>query len=350
MSFLRPASFSTMLFGVLVGCSSPSGAHGTSGGGEGGSGGQGGTGTGGGTGGAQGGAGGAQADDASLPADVAVADAEGIVDVVTDDVLALDQAMASGEDAGRADAHPAADRAPVRDVAGTDGSVSSYDPCPPKGQACVVLPLGDSLTQGAYSSGGGYRRELFREVVAHGQSVTFVGSQAAGPAMLDGVAVPFPRHHEGHGGYTIEDISTWLTQNNTIATYKPDVVLLHIGTNNGLRHPGPNIPSVLTALGKLIDQIVDADPHLLVIVAQIIPSKSADGVANIATYDAGIPAVVAARAAAGKHVIVADIHSFFVADPNWKTDYLPTSDVHPIDAGYDAMGRGWYSVLGPLLR
>jgi hypothetical protein len=24
--------------------------------------------------------------------------------------------------------------------------------------------------------------------------------------------------------------------------------------------------------------------------------------------------------------------------------------VHPIDAGYDAMGRGWYSALGPLLR
>jgi lysophospholipase L1-like esterase len=226
-----------------------------------------------------------------------------------------------------------------------------YDPCPPKGKACVVLPLGDSLTQGAGSSdGAGYRGELFREVVAHNHMITMVGSQASGPTMLNGMSVPFPRRHEGHGGFSIEAIGTWLTDNDTIATFKPDIVLLHIGTNNGLRHPGANIPAVLDALGKLIDQIVAADSHLLVIVAQIIPSRSDDGVTQTAAYNAGIPAVVAARAAAGKHVIIADIHKFFVANPNWKTDYLPTSDVHPIDPGYQAMARGWYSALGSLLR
>jgi hypothetical protein len=105
----------------------------------------------------------------------------------------------------------------------------------------------------------------------------------------------------------------------------------------------------------MIDQLVDADPHMLVIVAQIIPSTSADGVTQTAAYDEGIPAVVAARAAAGKHVIVADLHTPFTADRNWKTDYFvatsnATSDVHPIDAGYDVMGRAWYMTLGPLLR
>jgi lysophospholipase L1-like esterase len=212
----------------------------------------------------------------------------------------------------------------------------------------VVLPLGDSLTQGAGSSGGGYRRELFRQVVAHGQGITFVGSAASGPAMLDGVPVPFPRAHEGHGGFTIQALATWITDHSTIATYHPDVVLLEIGVNNGLRHPGANIPAVLDALGALIDQILAADSHLMLLVAQITPDKTQ--VAEAQAYNAGIPAVVASRAAAGKHVATADIYSAFTANPAWMTEYLPGSPVHPVDAGYDAIGRGWYAALAPLLH
>jgi lysophospholipase L1-like esterase len=228
--------------------------------------------------------------------------------------------------------------------------VSGYNPCPPKGRPCVALPLGDSLTQGAGSSGGGYRRELFRQAVSHGQSVTFVGSGASGPAMLPGVPVPFPRAHEGHGGFNIQGIADLIRQNNTIAGLKPDIVMLQIGVNNGLRRPGANVPAVLNALGALIDQILAADSHLLLIVAQITPNKTDLGVGQIQAFNRGIPALVAARAAAGKHIAIVDIYKFFTANPNWKNDYLPSNDVHPNDAGYDAMGRGWYSALGPLLR
>ena len=225
---------------------------------------------------------------------------------------------------------------------------TGYNPCPPKGQPCRALPVGDSLTQGAGSRGGGYRRELFRQAVAHGQSVTFVGSRASGPATLEGV--PFPRGHEGYGGYTIQGVGDVLRMNNTIATYKPDIVMLEIGTNNGLRRAGANVAAALAALGALMDQILAADDHLLLIVAQITPNRSEPGLAQIPAFNRGIPALVAARAAAGKHVAIVDIYKFFVADPNWKQAYLAGNDVHPNDAGYDAMGRGWYSALGPLLR
>ena len=275
--------------------------------------------------------------------------------------LAGEDATSNPLDAGQEPAvmpdGPPATRDAAVDVApdsrpGPDGTptTGAYNPCPPAGKPCVALPIGDSLTQGAGSSGGGYRREFFRQVVAHGQSITFVGSRASGPAMLDGVNVPFPRNHEGHGGFTIQNLSVWIRDNNTITTYKPDVVMLQIGINNGLRHPGANISAALGALGALIDQILAADPRLLLIVAQIPPSSTAEGIKNVEAYNAGIPGVVAARAAAGKHVMTADVHKAFVANPNWKTAYLPGSDVHPNDAGYDAIGRGWYSALGPLLR
>jgi lysophospholipase L1-like esterase len=344
---LRTAALTTVLL-AIAGCSSSrsmrSGTGGSggepepvgSGGATGDTGGKGaGGGPGGGTGGGTGGA---------APADAGAMVADGGSD---------DPADAGQPADGRSDSGPAdtsADRTPDASP-GPDGAPpAAYDPCPPKGKPCVALPLGDSLTQGAGSSGGGYRRELFREIVARGQSIKFVGSATSGPAMLEGVPVPFPRNHEGHGGFTIQDISTWITEHQTIATYKPDLVMLEIGTNNGLRHPGADVPAALDALGALIDQILATDSRLLLIVAQITPTSTADGLMNVKAYNAGIPALVANRARAGKHIVTADIYQAFVANPAWKTAYLPASDVHPNDAGYDAMGRGWYGALGRLLR
>jgi lysophospholipase L1-like esterase len=286
-----------------------------------------------------------------LPADAA--DPAGDRAVAADIGLVTDQRPADGRDS----APPVSDSAPpdrAQDSGADPGDGGpgpvAYNPCPPKGKPCVALPLGDSLTQGAGSSGGGYRRELFRLAVARGQSVTFVGSRSSGPAMLPGVPVPFPRGHEGYGGYNIQRLAALIADNDTIATYKPDIVMLEIGTNNGLRNPGANVPGALAALGAMIDQILAADSHLLLIVAQITPNKTDVGIAQIQAFNRGIPALVAARAAAGKHIAIVDIYQAFVANPDWKNAYLPSNDVHPNDAGYDAMGRGWYGALGPLLR
>jgi lysophospholipase L1-like esterase len=231
--------------------------------------------------------------------------------------------------------------------AGDAGGPAAYTPCPPKGMPCVLLALGDSLTQGAGSSGGGYRPELFRQAVVHGKSFATVGSRANGPAEVAGM--PFPRRHEGHGGFSIAAISTWITDNATITTYKPDIVLVHLGWN-GLSPATANVAGQLENLGKLIDQIVAADSHLLVVVAQVIPMKEDVGTRNVMAFNAGIPALVKARQAAGKHVIVADIYGPFAANPNYKTEYYPSTGGHPNDAGYAAMGKAWYPALGPLLR
>src|SRR5438105_4883229 len=106
---------------------------------------------------------------------------------------------------------------------------------PGGGSRTAPIRAGPGKAPRRAAAGGGDRRELFRQAVAHGQSITFVGSAASGPALLDGV--PFPRNHEGHGGFSIQALSTWITDHDTITTYRPDVVMLEIGTNNGLRHP-----------------------------------------------------------------------------------------------------------------
>jgi lysophospholipase L1-like esterase len=238
----------------------------------------------------------------------------------------------------------------------TDGgsdSNSGYHPCPTDGTVCKVMPFGDSITDGYNSdTPGGYRVELFRRAHVDGKNITFVGSQSNGPDTVDGA--PFPHNHEGHSGWTIapeggrSGISTLVA--TVMPQYKPHIVLLMIGTNDAIdNYDMANAP---TRLGALIDSIYAQLPNVLIVVAQPIPSRGdaskGDDTAlsaRIKTYDDAIPAVVKARADAGKHILVVDMYTPF--NPNKAS--LIEDQWHPNLQGYVVLGTQWYSVLGPLL-
>jgi len=252
---------------------------------------------------------------------------------------AMDAAVArDAADASRADA------------SGPDGA-ASYNPCPAKGTPCVIMPLGDSITQGAPNPpAGGYRVPLFHLARSNQQSLTFVGSGADGPAMVDGVA--FPKAHEGHSGFNIDatqgrmGVSQYFPA--AIATYKPNIVLLMIGTND-VDTGETDIP---TRLGVLVDTILNADPKVLVVVAQIVPQQTATPDTlnmKIQAFNAAIPALVKTRADAGKHVTMVDMYTAFVATPSFSTALL-ADRLHPTPAGFDVMTATWYAAIGPLLR
>jgi hypothetical protein len=119
-----------------------------------------------------------------------------------------------------------------------------YNPCPPKGKPCVILPVGDSITAGSQSStGGGYRLPLFQLATTNMKSLTFVGANASGPATVDGVS--FPRANSGYSGYEIDSVNgrQGISQffPAQIAKYKPNIILLMIGTND-VASAVPNIP------------------------------------------------------------------------------------------------------------
>ncbi|HVT08299.1 MAG TPA: SGNH/GDSL hydrolase family protein [Polyangia bacterium] len=258
---------------------------------------------------------------------------------------------ASGGAAGRSEAGGAAGGAGAT-APGTGGSAATYAPCPATG-TCAIMPLGDSITEGYRSSkGGGYRVELFHDVLADKKSVTFVGSAPPnGPATVDGVA--FPPDNEGHGGYRISQISSLMVA--SMMTNKPNIILLMIGTNDIGLDTSPigtsGAQNIADQLGSLIDKIIAQDPKVLLVVAQIVPCITDAVDANIQAYNALIPAVVKARADAGKHVLLVDMHAAFLAHANWKTTLLNQADKqHPTDAGYVIMGDTWYPAIKPFLR
>lgn len=225
----------------------------------------------------------------------------------------------------------------------------AFNPCPTNGDACRVMPLGDSITDGDGSShGAAYRRELFRLSLVNNKKLTFVGSHESGPTMVDNV--PFPRRQEGHSGWTIDDgagrmglypkIQGWLTD------MPPHIVTLMIGTNDvDLQHDLANADD---RLGLLLDRIITNAPNALLVVAQIVPTTN-DGInQRVMSYNSAIPALVKARADAGKHIQLVDMYGAFTKNASYKTQLMQDA-LHPNDAGYVVMASTWYEAIGSYL-
>lgn len=226
---------------------------------------------------------------------------------------------------------------------------NTFAPCPTDGTPCVIMPLGDSITFGIGSSGGGYRVELFRRTLANQERVTFVGTSQPpnGPNAVDGQT--FPRAHQGHSGFTINGGgfgSLAGLVDAAIAASDPHMILLMIGTNDvNLNLDVANAPNRLEAL---LDQITNDAPEALLVVAQIVPTTNPDTNNQVIAYNSTIPALVEAQVDAGEHVILVDMFTPFVETPNFGTT-LMSDFLHPNDAGYVVMGEIWHAAIDPFL-
>lgn len=209
------------------------------------------------------------------------------------------------------------------------------------------MPFGDSITDG-FGTDGSYRIELFRLAHQAGKNITFVGSQSNGPSMVDGVA--FPPMHEGHSRFTIYDTPTRSGiapfVDSSVPQYSPHIITLLIGTNDAI--DDYQLASAPTRLGMLIDSIFAKLPSVFIVVGQPIPSQDDALNARLRTYDAAIPAIVKARADAGKHISVVDLYTPFAAVTDYKTSLLKDT-WHPNVAGDVILGGRWYSALAASL-
>ena len=244
---------------------------------------------------------------------------------------------------------------------GTSGAAgsgeTSYKPCPTSGEACKILPFGDSITEGVRSSdNAGYRSLLFKLIVAAKQKVTFTGSLTAGPAQVSGQT--FPRMHEGHAGWTIEPGYSEFSGYGGISSLVPSpalsggphIILLHIGAND--LFPTKDGAGMATRLDALVEKLAHNAPSALIVLAQITPVGSTNNghtaaqvaAANAAqmSYNSKIPAIVQAHAAKGQHIIGVDMSKMPLSG-------LSTASVHPNDQGYAYMAGIWYAALKDLL-
>ncbi|WP_091556208.1 GDSL-type esterase/lipase family protein [Micromonospora pattaloongensis] len=193
-----------------------------------------------------------------------------------------------------------------------------------------LMPLGDSITWGwAPTAPNGYRNDLYDRLTGVGINVDFVGSvkRGSGP----------DTDNEGHSGWEIDQIAARIDE--WIATYRPDIVMLQIGTNDLGRNV--DIANAPQRLSTLIDRIRAAHPGCRVVVATITQTPTAALARKIADFNAAIPAIVAAR---GPLVSMVD-QSMVGSLPGDLVDPL-----HPGTWGYQKMAYQWYRALEPLLN
>ncbi|MCK5740032.1 DUF4038 domain-containing protein, partial [bacterium] len=223
-----------------------------------------------------------------------------------------------------------------------------------------IMPLGDSITKGElmvlsenkpnpgyiadkalgyHISGaggtldegnGGYRSYLSEMLQLLGWDFQLVGelSDAAGA-------------HEGHDGFMSSDLLNGLPQ--ILTANNPDVVLLHIGTND---LPTPiNADSCYANIRSMVQEIEIFNPSTQVFVARIIPCLiniplAVDRYPEIERLNTLLNALPNEF----QTVKLVDMWAAFINTPNWETE-LMSDTWHPNEAGYSFMAEIWRNKL-----
>ncbi|MBL7259424.1 SGNH/GDSL hydrolase family protein [Paractinoplanes lichenicola] len=198
-----------------------------------------------------------------------------------------------------------------------------------------VMPLGDSITWGSGSADSregtrtgapttsGYRIGLRNRLEAAGLNVDFVGSRRGGPEGAD-------RDNEGHPGRRIDQIAAGV--DDWLATYRPDVVLLHLGTNDIAQHR--DVAATAAGLSALIDRIRAARPDAEIFVQQVVQGHLEPVRSRLTAYNALIPGIVAGKDARVHLVDQSTVGGLALFD-----------NLHPNDFGYAEMTHNLYEAL-----
>jgi lysophospholipase L1-like esterase len=193
-----------------------------------------------------------------------------------------------------------------------------------------IMPLGDSITWGVGTPGeDSYRTGLQRRLADAGVDADFVGSQNSGTGV--------DTDNEGHPGWTIAQIADHI--DDWLATYEPDVILLHIGTNDMFAATA----GVNGQFGALLDRIHEDRPDAQIFVAKLIGLgtvlRTGGQAVRTAAFNDAIERTMATRGDQFHLVDQSEIHGIDMHDR-----------LHPNAYGYAVMAWNWYRALEPVLN
>lgn len=229
-----------------------------------------------------------------------------------------------------------------------------------------IMPLGDSITYGAYGSDAGYRGFLYDLLNPVAPNFQFIGAATVNPGNLPTSPID-QTHHNGYSSYATLDLLNnldgldlaryneyggaernpnggyWLTGGNGTgrSAVFPDIILLLVGANDiaqaNLGNTNINIVNYPTNLTALINEIVTLRPNAKVLMADITPEPAQS--ANAATVNSMIHTVVTNFQAQGAQVSEVDLFTQFPANG------LSGDQLHPNDTGYSFMAGQWVNAI-----
>ena len=207
-----------------------------------------------------------------------------------------------------------------------------------KEQSIRIMPLGDSITQG-YRGYDSYRRELWLKLNRAGARVDFVGSLKKNHWGMP-LHTDFDMDHEGHWGWRADQVlakmDKWAAMN------VPDIVLLHLGTND--IGGGQDIEETVDEIEEIIKILRKHNAKVKVLLAQIIPLKNKAVINRIKEFNNQLVKLSKSISTEESSVIL--VNHFDGFDPQTDT----YDGVHPNECGTDKMADKWYKALVGLLR
>ncbi|RIJ43071.1 GDSL-type esterase/lipase family protein [Pontibacter oryzae] len=220
-----------------------------------------------------------------------------------------------------------------------------------------ILCLGNSITQGSITRDieerPSYRYKLWQKLVDENIDFEFVGShdvnEGGAPAVKGTVykGKTYTNRNEGHWGWTVDEILNGKNGEGNLAqwlqTYTPDIVLIHLGTNDVFRQC-PSDPDCFSKtkeeLSQVIDLLRDKNPTITIFLAQVIPANLQPSIPeDLITLNSKIQELAIEYTTPTSSIILVDQHTSFdaVADTH--------DNVHPNASGEEKMAQKWFAAI-----
>jgi lysophospholipase L1-like esterase len=252
--------------------------------------------------------------------------------------------------------------------------------------AVRILPLGDSITYGTSTDlpggamPGGYRGTLDGLLESRGIMHRFVGSETTNPS--PSLTADNQAHHEGHPGYRVDQVATdldglaggntdnggyWLTGTSGRAAIRPDVVIIHLGTNDITHYYDPGVrvrfyteaarqqfaADLKARLKGLVDKIYALRPYTRIVLSTIVPVEIGDFEAVSYDYAIAVRSLVSQERKAGRRIVLAEMFNrFCLREKGQFVNYpglVSTDGVHPTPAGYQVMANVYSTAVANVL-
>ena len=201
------------------------------------------------------------------------------------------------------------------------------------------MPLGDSITWDWHYNDSrtdaqrhGYRNYLWYKLQAANEDVDFVGSRNNGGA----VTPSFDGDNEGYTGYTTHQIADLVY--SKLQQTSPDVILLHIGTNDSMYSSPTDMSGLIDILNKIDTYEKNYHTHITVVLARIIPLPKKGS--WVPTFNASLDSMAANRISNGDDIKVV----------NMNTINTLIDGIHPTDGGYQNMATIWFNAIEKIMQ
>ena len=207
-----------------------------------------------------------------------------------------------------------------------------------------IMALGASRVEGNRPEFESYRYELWKQLIENNWTFDFVGTQSDNSSYPTFNNQSFDTDHEGHGGWTSEDIldgvNEWITETET-----PNIVLFSSpGGNDALQ----NLPyaQVYSNINAIIDIFQEANPNITILIEQLAPGRSVMMTSQLTSYfnqiNQDVLSIALEQSNSSSKVIAVDMYTGF-------TDLMLADEVHYNSSGADFIATQYYNILSSIL-